>query len=47
MRLIDRLKPEYSSKLEMNNITYPHLVGRVCNELEQISYVGDMNYGTW
>jgi hypothetical protein len=36
MRLIDRLKPEYSSKLEMNNITYPALVVRVCKELENI-----------
>jgi hypothetical protein len=36
MRLIDRLKPEYSSKLEMNNLTYPSLVGKVCKELEEI-----------
>ena len=47
MRLIDRLKPEYSSKLEMNNLTYPTLVGRVCKELEEISLVGDMKFGTW
>ena len=47
MKLIDRLKPEYSSKLEMNNLTYPTLVGRVCKELEEISLVGDMKFGTW
>ena len=47
MRLIDRLKPEYSSKLEMNNLTYPTLVGKVCKELEEISLVGDMKFGTW
>jgi hypothetical protein len=34
-------------KLENENINYPHLVGRICNELEQISYVGDMTYRTW
>jgi hypothetical protein len=47
MKLIDRLKPEYSDKLEMNNLTYPTLVGRVCKELEEISLVGDMKFGTW
>ena len=47
MRLIDRLKPEYSSKLEMHNLTYPSLVGKVCKELEEISLVGDIKYGTW
>ena len=47
MRLIDRLKPEYSSKLEMNNLTYPTLVGKVCKELEEISLVGDIKFGTW
>jgi hypothetical protein len=47
MRLIDRLKPEYSSKLEMNNLTYPSLVGKVCKELEEISLVGDIKFGTW
>ena len=47
MKLIDRLKPEYISKLEMNNLTYPTLVGRVCKELEEISLVGDIKFGTW
>ena len=47
MKLIDRLKPEYSSKLEMNNLTYPTLVGKVCKELEEISLVGDIKFGTW
>ena len=47
MKLIDRLKPEYSDKLEMNNLTYPTLVGRVCKELEEISLVGDIKFGTW
>jgi hypothetical protein len=47
MKLIDRLKPEYSSKLEMNNLTIQHLVGKVCKELEEISLVGDMKFGTW
>ena len=47
MKLIDKLKPEYSDKLEMNNLTYPTLVGRVCKELEEISLVGDMKFGTW
>ena len=47
MKLIDRLKPEYSSKLEMHNLTYPSLVGKVCKELEEISLVGDMKFGTW
>jgi hypothetical protein len=39
MKLIDRLKPEYSSKLEISNLTYPALVGRICEELETISLV--------
>jgi hypothetical protein len=47
MKLIDRLKPEYSSKLEINNLTYPTLVGRICEELETISLVGDMKYSIW
>ena len=47
MKIIDRLKPEYSSKLEINNLTYPVLVGRICEELETISLVGDMKYGIW
>jgi len=47
MKLIDRLKPEYNSKLEINNLTYPVLVGRICEELETISLVGDMKYGIW
>jgi hypothetical protein len=47
MRLIDRLKPEYSSKLQMNNLAFPTLVGKVCKELEEISLVGDMKFGTW
>ena len=47
MKLIDRLKKEYSDKLEMNNLTYPALVGKICKELEEISLVGDVKYGTW
>jgi hypothetical protein len=47
MKLIDRLKPEYSSKLEINNLTYPILVGRICEELETISLIVDMKYGIW
>ena len=47
MKLIDRLKKEYSDKLEMNNLTYPTLVGNVCNELETIEWVRDMKYGIW
>jgi hypothetical protein len=47
MKLIDRLKPEYSSKLEMNNIFYPALVERACNELESIEWISDLKYGIW
>ena len=47
MKLIDRLKKEYSDKLEMNNLTYPTLVANVCNELETIEWVRDMKYGIW
>jgi hypothetical protein len=47
MKLIDKLKPEYSSKLEINNLTYPILVGRICEELETISLIVDMKYGIW
>ena len=47
MKLIDRLKKEYSDKLEMNNLTYPTLVGRIYEELEEISLVADIRYGTW
>ena len=47
MKLIDRLKPEYSDKLEMNNLTYPTLVARVCNELETIEFVSDLRFGIW
>lgn len=47
MKLIDRLKPEYSDKLEINNLTYPTLVARVCNELETIEFVSDLRFGIW
>ena len=47
MKLIDRLKPEYSDKLETNNLTYPTLVARVCNELETIELVSDLRFGIW
>jgi hypothetical protein len=47
MKLIDRLKPEYSSKLEMNNLAFPTLVGKVCKELENIELVYELKYGIW
>jgi hypothetical protein len=47
MKLIDRLKPEYSSKLEMNNLAFPTLVDKVCNELENIEWVYELKYGIW
>jgi hypothetical protein len=47
MKLIDRLKPEYSDKLEMNNLTYPTLVANICSELETIEWVRDMKFGIW
>jgi hypothetical protein len=31
----------------MNNISYPALVARVCNELESIEWVSDLKYGIW
>ena len=47
MKLIERLKKEYSDKLEINNLTYPTLVDNVCRELEEISLIGilDMELG--
>lgn len=47
MKLIDRLKPEYCDNLLMNNISYPTLVAKVCNELETIELVSDLRFGIW
>ena len=47
MKLIDRLKPEYSSKLEMYNITYPTITGNIYDELEEKEFIGDIRYSTW
>ena len=47
MKLIDRLKPEYCDKLLMNNISYPTLVAKVCDELETIEFVYDLKFGIW
>ena len=47
MKLTDRLKPEYSSKLEMYNITYPTIIDNIYDELEEKEFIGDIRYSTW
>lgn len=46
MKLVDRLKPIYSDKLEIGNLKYPALVGIILEDLERAEFVGDLKYNT-
>lgn len=46
MKLVDRLKPIYSDKLEIANIKYPTIVGDILEDLETTRFVGDLRYNT-
>ncbi len=46
MKLVDRLKPIYSDKLEIGNLKYPALVGIILEDLERAEFVGDLKYDT-
>tara|TARA_R110000782_G_scaffold269833_1_gene368717 strand:- start:190 stop:393 length:204 start_codon:yes stop_codon:yes gene_type:complete len=47
MKLIKKLKPEYKSILENNNISYPALIDRISSCFEEQEYVTDIPYGIW
>jgi hypothetical protein len=44
MNLLQRLKPEYSENLNLENIKHPDLVGFTIDRLENYDYVGDIPY---
>lgn len=46
MKLVDRLKPIYSDKLEIANMKYPVIVGDILEDLETKRFVGDLKYNT-
>lgn len=46
MKLVDRLKPIYRSKLGVANIKYPVIVGDILDDLEINTFVGDLKYDT-
>ena len=46
MKLVDRLKPIYRSKLGVANIKYPLIVGDILDDLEINTFVGDLKYDT-
>lgn len=45
MNLLQRLKPEYKTRLDLINFKFPALVGFITDELEEHSYVKDLPYG--
>jgi hypothetical protein len=47
MTLLDKLREDYSDKLQMVNLTYPQKVEGVVNELENLETIGDMKYRTF
>ena len=47
MTLLEKLKPEYSSIFEKNNLKYPELVARITNCFEQLEYVSEIPFGIW
>lgn len=46
MTLLERLRPFYKEVLESRNNEYPAYVGYVCDELEKITKVDDIKWGT-
>lgn len=46
MKLVDRLKPIYRSKLGIANIKYPVILGLILDDLERAEFVGDLKYDT-
>ena len=46
MKLVDRLKPIYSDKLEIANMKYPAVVEDILEDLETTRFVGDLKYNT-
>jgi len=44
MNLLQRLKPEYSENLDLENIKHTDLVGFTIDRLENYEYVGDIPY---
>jgi hypothetical protein len=45
MNLLQRLKPEYKSELDLSNVKFPSLVGYITDALENKKYVKDLPYG--
>jgi hypothetical protein len=45
MNLLDKLKDRYKDKLEQENLTYPAIVEKITNELEETEFVTQLSYG--
>tara|TARA_R110000737_G_scaffold300688_1_gene307584 strand:+ start:216 stop:440 length:225 start_codon:yes stop_codon:yes gene_type:complete len=47
IRLIDKLKPEYSAIFEKSNLEYPMIVNGIIACFEETEYVGDIPFRIW
>ncbi len=47
MRLIDRLKQPVLDKLQLANIKYPMIIGRIFEQLETTEFYTEITFGTW
>lgn len=47
IRLIDKLKPEYSAIFKISNLEYPMIVNGVISCFEETEYVGDIPFRIW
>ena len=47
MKLVDRLKQPYLDKLQLANIKYPMIIGRIFEQLETTEFFTEIPYGVW
>jgi hypothetical protein len=45
MNLLQRLKPEYKSELDLANVKFSRLIGYITDALEDKEFVKDLPYG--
>ena len=46
MTLFEKLHPVYKDKLSVANLEYPHLIGKLFDELENTQFVTELKYGS-
>lgn len=45
MNLLERLKPEYKTELDSENVKFPSLVGHIVDALEKHYFIKNVPYG--